>query len=568
MKQVLILILIVCQTITMSAQKKNSKQVDKAGKAIFKIEATTKDGMIKTGNGFFISDKGEAISEYSLFKDAQKAIITTSTGEKLQVTQVLGADNMYGIIRFKVNVSKKTDFLTVAKVSPTINATVYIPSSEEEKSITQGTISEVTKIKGDYDYFKADMPLPKSKESYPLLNEAGEVFALTQADAHGKGNTYGISVAYIQSLKIEATDMFNRTYSDLGIRKAWASSAEDAQIALLLYSSQQDAPTYLETLNDFIATFPNNVNGYYSRASHYAYSRKELASDENGQLQMLNMAWNDLESAAKFTKDKGDVFYNKAKLIFGIAANDTTLIHRNWGIEAATENIQKAISEEDSPAYRQLEGDIAFYMGDFEKAYNSYYIINNGPESSGVSYYSAAKSKLQMNDTNLMEIIPLLDSAVAKSPVSEAVEYILECIDLKMQLGLFEEAVKDYDTYYYMARGNVGDGFYYYREQAKFRANDFEGALNDINMAISMDEKNAIYHAEKASIYLRLRDLPKAQESAEKAIEVQPDFASAYRILGISLVRQEKKQEACTSFNKAKELGDPVVDKLIKDNCN
>ena len=32
-------------------------------------------------------------------------------------------------------------------------------------------------------------------------------------------------------------------------------------------------------------------------------------------------------------------------------------------------------------------------------------------------------------------------------------------------------------------------------------------------------------------------------------------------------VRQGKKAEACEAFNKAKELGDPVVDKLIKEHC-
>ena len=31
--------------------------------------------------------------------------------------------------------------------------------------------------------------------------------------------------------------------------------------------------------------------------------------------------------------------------------------------------------------------------------------------------------------------------------------------------------------------------------------------------------------------------------------------------------RQGKKAEACEAFNKAKELGDPVVDKLIKEHC-
>ena len=33
---------------------------------------------------------------------------------------------------------------------------------------------------------------------------------------------------------------------------------------------------YLETLNEFIAKFSNELDGYLSRASHYIYQRKQL----------------------------------------------------------------------------------------------------------------------------------------------------------------------------------------------------------------------------------------------------------------------------------------------------
>lgn len=568
MRKTFVFILTVFQMITISAQKKAPKWLDKAQKAIITIETTTKEGKTQTGNGFFIKENGEAVSSYDLFKNAEKAIVTTADGEKLNVTQIVGADDMYGVIRFNVAIPKKTAFLPVATVSPISGAGAILPPSPQEKNMSTGIISEITKIKGTYDYFEIEMPLPASQEGYPLLNETGEVFALTQADASGKGKTYGISVDYIKSLNIASMDMLKRTYSDIGIRKAWSSSFDEAQIALLLYASQQDVPTYLETLNDFISTFPNATEGYVSRASHFAYNRKELASTENEQLQMLDRAWGDLDHVEKLTKNKADAHYNKAKLIFGIVTNDSTLQYKNWTIESAADYIKKAIAEEDTPTYRHLEGDIAFFNGDFENAHNSYMIVNQTASSSASSWYLAAKSKEQIPGSNLMEIITMLDSAVAKSPANEAATYLLEGVDLKMQVGRYEEAVKDYDKYYMLTGGQVNDGFYYYREQAKFRANDFDGALKDINTAITMHPENAIYHAEKASVYLRLKDLPQAQASAEKAIELQPEFASAYRILGVCLIRLEKKTEACVHLNKAKELGDPVVEKLIKENCN
>ena len=568
MRKAFIFVLTAFLITTASAQKKAPKWVDKACRAIITIETTTKEGTSRNGNGFFIRENGEAVSSYDLFRNAEKAVVTTADGEKFQVSKILGADDLYGVIRFEVSVKKKTPFLTIANTVPAVNSAAFIPPSKEEKELSQGVISEITKVKGTYDYYRIEMSLPKSQEGFPLFNENGEVFALTQADASGKGKTYGISVDYIKSLHIASTDMLKQTYSDIGIRKAWASSIDEAQIALLLYTSQQDVPTYLETLSDFISTFPDATEGYISRASHYAHNRKELASAENEQLLMLDRAWEDLDYAEKLTKNKAEAYYNKAKLIFSVATNDSTLQYKNWNIGSATDYIKKAIAEDDLPAYRHLEGDIAFFNGDYENAYHSYSIVNQSPSSSASSWYLAAKSKEQIPGSNLMEIITMMDSAVAKSPVNEAAAYLLESIDLKMQVGLYEQAANDYDKYYMLTGGNVNDGFYYYREQAKFRSNNFEGALKDIDTAIAMNPENAIYHAEKASVYLRLKEPGKAQASAEKAVELQPDFASAYRILGICLIRQDKKTEACTHLEKAKELGDPVVDKLIKENCN
>ena len=58
-----------------------------------------------------------------------------------------------------------------------------------------------------------------------------------------------------------------------------------------------------------------------------------------------------------------------------------------------------------------------------------------------------------------------------------------------------------------------------------------------------------------------------ALSSLDKAIELAPDFAACHRLRGVCFVRLGKKTEACEALNKAKSLGDPVADKLIKENC-
>jgi hypothetical protein len=387
---------------------------------------------------------------------------------------------------------------------------------------------------------------------------------MTQIDATGKGNTYGISVEYIKSIELQSTDLLKRAYTDIEIRKAWPSSFEEAQISLLFYSSQQDAQTYLKTISSFIDKFPNEPDGYLNRASHYVYNWNALNQNKNA---ILDMAWNDLEKASQYSQDKSRIFYEKAKLILGALETDSTLNYSNWNLQYAEQNIQKAIEINNEPIYHQLKADIDFYNDNYDSAYNEYMIVNQSPIASYTSFYMAAKSKQQTTGYNILKVINLLDSAIAKSSSYDAVGIILENVELKMLVGLYNEAIKDYDKYYILTGGDVNESFYYFREQAKFRANDLEGALSDIDRALLINNENAVYHAEKASVYLRLQDPANAQISVLKSIELDPEFASAYRILAISLIRQEKKTDACIYLEKAKELGDTLVENLITKHC-
>jgi tetratricopeptide (TPR) repeat protein len=572
MKKILLFLMLCVHCISPVAQKNVPKWMEKAKKAVFTIETYDANGNTRKGNGFFIQKTGEAVSDYTLFTGAEKAIVTDAEGRKMPVTQILGADELYDVIRFMVAIPEKSvPFLPLAGEMPVVGSEVcMLPYGLEKGTVPgKGAILEITNIKDQYGYYKIDIPLEPSRISTPLLTPDGEVFAMAQADASGKNQTYGISVPYIRQIHITPMDVWNQTYSSVNIRKAWANTPEDAQVALMLYASRQDAPTYLETLNDFIATFPESPEGYLGRASHYAYYRKALASSEAAQQQMLSLAQADMNTAMKYQK-KGEGYYSQAKLIYGVAVSDSTAQSGDWNVELALEKVRNAIAEEDLPAYRQLEGDIAYYTGNYENAYISYMLVNQSPLSSATSYYLAAKAKQQIAGTSLIDVIALIDSAAIKSASvpSDALAYLQENAELKMQLGLYDAAIKDYDQCYSLMAGNVTDAFYYYRAQAKFRSGNLEGALKDIGSAIALDPENAIYHAEKASVYLRMQDPLKAQECVEKALALDPDFASGHRLLGVCCIRRQKKEDACKAFSKAKELGDPIVDKLIKENCS
>lgn len=574
MKKIALCMIICCQVLWVAAQTKAPKWMDKERKAVVSIATFDKDNkQIGSGTGFFINESGDILSAYSLFKNAAKATVTDADGKAYDVTHIIGADELYDAIKVKVSVPKKVAFLPMATEPLANGTTVYLLpySTGKISKFGQGTVTEVSKLKDPFNYYKTSIPMETGWQNAPVLTENGEVFGLAQEDASGKKeNSYAVSAGYANSLAMSSADVFNTVYSTIKIRKAWPTDVEQAQVALFLKSSTENPQTYLETLNDFIATFPNSSEGYLNRASHYAYHRTELASDAAGQAQLLNKALEDMDAAARFANKKSDVLYNHAKLIYGIAATDTTIADEKWSMQAALETIGKAIQEDNSPVNHQLQGDIYFFMEDYEKAFDDYMIINNSEFATPATWYWASKAKAQIPGSNFGEMIALLDSAINRCgtpPTAEAAPYILERTELKLKLMNYADAIADYNLYYDIMNGRVNDSFYYYREQAKFRSNDLEGALADIQKAIQISPDDPNYLAEEASVYMRMEKYTEALASIDKALTLAPDFAACYRLRGVCFVRQKKSAEACESLRKAKELGDPLAERLIKEHC-
>ena len=575
MKRLLLLGWLACMCLSLFAQQKAPKWMEKQKKAIAKITTYKEDGTtLHIGTGFFISEDGKLLSAYSLFNGAYKATVTDGGGKTYEVSTVLAADELYDVIKLQVEVPKKVSFLKMAAAPLAVGAPVYLQpyTADKVKTFATGKVEEVTKLKDVYHYYKLSFPLEVSWVNAPVLNEEGEVFGLAQEDASGKKEvSYAVSAAYAESLQISTMDMLSSTYTAIGIKKAWPTDREQAQIALFLMGNSQDAQTYLNTLNDFVAAFPDWSESYIRRASHYAYHRTDLANDRAGQLQYLEKARADMKQALDLAEKKSDVLYSEAQLIYSVALSDSTLKDTDWTVEHAQNRLTEAMTAENNPVYHQLQGEMYFNQGKYDEAYQEYMIVNRSDAANASSWYMAAKSKSsKQGGVNIGEVIQLLDSTIAcygESMNPEMAPYILERIDWRLKLMQYEQAVADYDLYYKVVGGRVDDSFYYLREQAKFRQGDLEGALQDIRQAMAINAKSPMYLAEEASIFIRQKKYAEALQSIDKALALAPDFAACYRLRGVCFLRTEKKDAACEAFNKAKELGDPVADKLIKENC-
>lgn len=541
------------------------KWVEKAKRAVFSVVTYDKnDKILNTGNGFFVSEDGLALSDYSLFKGAERAVIITADGKQMPVSLILGADDMYDVVKFRVAiVGKKVPSLLVAGTAPTAGSSAWMLPYSTQKSIAcvSGKVKKVDDIAGDYHYYTLDMPMKDKMVSCPVMNEAGEVFGIAQKSFGMDTATtcYASGASFAMSQHISALSLGDAALKNIGIRKGLPDTEDQALVYLYMASSSSSSEDYERLLGDFIAKFPDNADGYLRRANFYVVKAKEDAS-------FFDKAAQDMEAAQKVAKKKDDVLYNIAKLIYAYQLEKPEKTYNDWTFETALNQIRQAMELNPLPIYVQLEGDILFAMQDYAGALAAYEQVNRSNLASPATFFSAAKTK-ELMKAESGEILALMDSCVARCPqpvTASYAPYLLERATMRVNAGQARQAMLDYDGYFKAVNGQVNDLFYYYREQAALKARQYQRALDDIAKAVELNPNDLTYQAEQAAVNLRVGRYDTAMKLLQAIIQTNPKYAEAYRLLGLCHIQLKQKEEACKNFNKAKELGDPNVDALIE----
>lgn len=564
MKKILLLFAITLMAQCAFAQP---KWLEKAKRAVFSVVTYDKDDkMLNSGNGFFVSEDGVALSDYSLFKGAHRAVIVNYEGKEMPVESIMGADDMYDVLKFKVAITeKKVPALPLAAVAPAVGAEVYLLpySTQKSRTFTAGKVKAVDRVADNYLYYTLDMHLKDKMVSCPLATAEGEVFGLAQK-ATGQDTAsicYAVDANYVMAQKISALSYSDMALKDIGIKKALPSTEEEALVFLFMASSQLSPEKYMEVLNDFISQYPNNPEGYLRRATQ----RELTATDEAA----MDLVYDDMDKALDVASKKDDVHFSRSKMIYNYVLTHADKPYGDWSLDKALEEARAAVDIQPLPVYVQLEGDILFAKGDYPAALEAYNTVNQSDLRSAATFFTTAKIKEAMKEP-AEEVLALLDSCVAcfnKPYTQEAAPYLLERAQARMVADQARNAVVDYDAYYEAVNGNVNDVFYYYREQAALKSRQYQRALDDLAKAIELNPKELTYRAELAVVNIRVGRNEEAVKILKEALAIDDKYAEAYRLMGIAQVQMKQKAAACESFAKAKELGDPNVDALIEKNC-
>lgn len=550
MKKKILLILLGVMPLVAMAQP---SWVKKATKSVFTLKTFAEDGsLIGSSNGFFTSDKGDAISNYTPFKGASRAVVIDASGKELPVVSIVGVNDMYDVVKFRVN--GKTQPLAISSATTPVSSQVWLLPYHEVKNVPAGTIRKAETFQGEYEYYTVALTMPANTVSTPLINQAGEVVGLMQQPATDKDTlSYAVSARFADSLRISGFGMNEATLLQTKIKKELPDDQKEAVLALYMASSRQDSASYVNMVEDFIRKFPKASDGYMYRAQIEA-SSNNFAAAEKG-----------METAISNSTQKDDTHYNYARMIYNKIIFQADVPYDNWTLDKALDEIRLANTLNPQPTYRQMEANILFGQKKYNEAYDIYTELANTNLKGAEVYFSAARCKEMLKDSTAM--LALLDSAMncfTKPYLKEAAPYLWARAQARLQAKKYRDAISDMNDYEELMVANINDNFYYLRHQAEVDGRLYQQALNDITRAIVMNPKETFYYAEKASLEIRVGLYDNAIATAKESIAIDANDSDGYLFLGVAQCLKGNKKEGIPNLQKAKDMGNLQAEALIQ----
>lgn len=540
-----LLILLYCNCNAQSSAVKN------AAKSVFKLTTYKSDGsVLATSNGVFIGNNGEAISDLKPFIDAAKAIVTDTKGNKMNVTRILGINDLYDVARFKVD-GKTVPLAAAPSASPTGSQVWLIPYAEKSPSITAATVKSVEAFMDKFSYYIFTLNVPDNTNACPFVNSEGQVIGIMQPSSTST-DIHATDANFAMSLYTTGLSSNDQTMRRIGIPPALPADKDQALLTLMM-AEQNDSIKRLAIINDFITQYPDLADGYTSYAQMYIN-----AND-------FDNAAKEMETAIKKVDKKDEAHFNYSKLIYNKEIYKNNVHYKPWNLDKALDEINKAHEINPQPSYKHQQAQIIFAKGEYQKAYDIFMELTKSPIRNPEIFYEASRCK-QMMEAPSDEIIALLDSAINNTDslrIQEAAPYFLARAEAYNKTDSFRQAVFDYTRYEILVNRQVNAHFYYIREQAEVKARLYKQALIDITTAILMEPEEPTYYAEKASLELKVNMIDDAIKTANLCIKLAPEYSDGYLILGLAQINKDNKPEGLANLEKAKQLGNEQAQALI-----
>ena len=531
------------------------KWVKKASKAVFTLKTFNADGsLIGSGNGFFITADGVAVSSYTPFRGAAKAVVIDAMGKEYEVKSIIGANDVYDIAKFRVDATKCQTLRTAPAAVENTSLWLLPYNAKNAYSCTAAKVKSVQKVQNDYDYYTLEATAPENTVGCPYLNANGEVVGIQQQSSSDDNTTqYAVGAAFATGLKMTGLSLNDPALKATSIKKDLPDELDQAILTLYLASTLGDAQSFVGLVDDFIAKFPQAPDGYSYKAQIMAAQDNYPEADKYMKLAIDNAT------------DKAEARYNYAKMMYQNLIYFYDSASHAWSYEQALEQAEQAVALDPQLPYLTQKAQLLFACKRYADSYAAFQDVIGKGGRTAECFYGAARCKEQLNDTTAC--LALLDSAVAtfsKPYLKEAAPYIYARAQALAESGKYRLAVNDYNEYENLMIAQVNGEFYYIRSQAEVKARLFQQALNDLDKAIDKSPDILLYRSEKASLQIRVHLLDQAIETASECIRLFPDASDGYLFLGLAQCLNNNKVQGVGNLLKAKDLGDAQADVLIE----
>ncbi|MBR6893559.1 MAG: tetratricopeptide repeat protein [Bacteroidaceae bacterium] len=554
-KIILILSLV---ALTANAQEAAApKWGSKVMKGIVSVLTYDKEGsLMKSGTGFYISNDGMALADYSLFKDAYSAVVVDVDGEKSDVKWIMGADDTYSVVKFKT-ASKKTTALTLAEAPASEGAMVFTLkyTKDKLKSCPTAQVSSVKTVADSCSFYTLSYATDDSYHGAPVFNAKGDVIGMTQPSMGNNGYALGIEFANTVSIQALASKVNTLALEAIHIPKGLPDSDGASLVYLYMQSKTMPNEEYLNLVNLFIETWPDNAEGYIRRASPLIDMHRFDEADQ------------DFQTYLKMCSDKPLAHTRIADIINTKLVYQPEPKYEKWTFDLALEHVDKALAERpDVLDYKLLKGQILMAKKDFAGAIAHYDEMLNSEARSPEIYYVSSFAHEGAGDS-VSVMIAMMDSALAMFPTpmpGEAAQYVLRRGQLHSAAGHYRDAVNDYNQYCFLCNNQVNVSFYYDRAKLEDKARMYQQALDDLTTAIGMQPNVPTLYIEKCALLLKVNELDECINTAKQLLAFDAQNVDALRIMGYAQTQNGKKAEGKANLQKAVDLGDESAKEILK----
>ena len=553
MKRIITILFAACVCCMASAQP--DKWVKKASKAVFTLKTfNANDELIGSSNGFFITADGIAVSSYTPFRGASKAVIIDAMGKEYPVKSIIGANDTYDIAKFRVDASKCQTLRTAPAVGENTQLWLLPYNAKNGYSCTAATVKSVQKVENDYDYYTLEGNGSENTVGCPYLNAAGDVVGIKQQSSSDDNATqYAVGATFATGLKMTGLSLNDAALKATSIKKELPDELDQAILTLYLASTIGDANSFVGLVDDFIEKFPQAPDGYSYKAQIMAAKDNYPEADKYMKLAIENAT------------DKAEAHYNYAKMMYQNLLYFHDSASHAWTYEQALEQAEQAVALDPQLAYVTQKAQLLFACKRYDDSYTTFQDAIAKGAHNAECFYGAARCKEQLNDTTAY--IALLDSAVAtfsQPYLKEAAPYIYARGQALAENGQYRLAVNDFNEYENLMISQINSEFYYIRSQVEVKGRLFQQALNDLDKAIEKSPSVLLYRSEKASLQIRVKLIDEAIETASECIRLFPDSSDGYLFLGLAQCLKGDKALGVVNLLKAKDRGDAQADVLIE----